>query len=37
MSTHNWLAYLGGSFAIGVFASFNNFTLTLWLATFTTR
>lgn len=30
-----WLAYLGGSFAIGVFSAFNNFTLTLWLAGFT--
>jgi MFS family permease len=29
------LAYLGGSFSIGVFSSFNNFTLTLWLASFT--
>ena len=30
-----WLAYLGCSFSIGVFSSFNNFTLTLWLAGFT--
>src|SRR5215218_11023610 len=31
-----FLAYLGCSFSIGVFSSFNNFTLTLWLASFTT-
>jgi maltose/moltooligosaccharide transporter len=31
-----FLAYLGCSFSIGVFSSFNNFTLTLWLANFTT-
>src|SRR4051812_23466435 len=30
------LAYLGCSLSIGVFAAFNNFTLSLWLATFTT-
>src|SRR4051812_29482329 len=30
-----FLAYLGCSFSIGVFSSFNNFTLTLWLASFT--
>jgi MFS family permease len=30
------IAYLGGSLSIGVFSAFNNFTLTLWLATFTT-
>ena len=30
-----WLAYLGCSFSIGVFSGFNNFTLTLWLAGFT--
>ncbi len=29
------LAYLGCSFAIGVFSGFNSFTLTLWLAGFT--
>jgi MFS family permease len=29
-----WLAYLGCSFGTGVFSAFNNFTLTLWLATF---
>jgi MFS family permease len=28
-------AYLGGSFALGVFNAFNNFTLTLWLVGFT--
>lgn len=27
-----WIAYLGGSFSIGVFSAFNNFTLTLWLS-----
>jgi MFS family permease len=36
MSRLHCVAYLGGSFAIGVFSAFNNFTLTLWLATFTT-
>ena len=36
MSTTQRLAYLGCSFSIGVFSAFNNFTLTLWLATFTT-
>src|SRR4051812_22149941 len=35
MSRLHCVAYLGGSFAIGVFSAFNNFTLTLWLATFT--
>src|SRR5215216_5906618 len=35
MSTTQRLAYLGCSFSIGVFSSFNNFTLTLWLASFT--
>lgn len=30
-----FLAYLGCSFSLGVFSSFNNFALTLWLATFT--
>jgi hypothetical protein len=30
-----WLAYLGCSFAVGVFSAFNNFALTLWLAGFT--
>ncbi|MGH2351683.1 MAG: MFS transporter, partial [Chloroflexota bacterium] len=30
------LAYLGCSLSIGVFYAFNNFTLSLWLATFTT-
>lgn len=29
------IAYLGCGFAIGVFSGFNNFTLTLWLAGFT--
>ena len=29
------LSYLGCSVGIGVFSAFNNFTLTLWLATFT--
>jgi Na+/melibiose symporter-like transporter len=29
------VAYLGGSFALGVFTAFNNFTLTLWLTGFT--
>ncbi|HEY7065394.1 MAG TPA: MFS transporter [Chloroflexota bacterium] len=36
MSRARYVAYLGGSFAVGVFSAFNNFTLTLWLATFTT-
>src|SRR5215217_8087422 len=36
MSATQRLAYLGCSFSIGVFSSFNNFTLTLWLASFTT-
>jgi MFS family permease len=35
MSRNQWLAYLGCSFSIGVFSAFNNFTLTLWLAGFT--
>ncbi|MBA2448060.1 MAG: MFS transporter, partial [Chloroflexi bacterium] len=30
-----WLSYLGWSFSIGVFSAFNNFTLTLWLTSFT--
>jgi MFS family permease len=30
------LAYLGCSLSIGVFSAFNNFTLSLWLSTFTT-
>jgi MFS family permease len=30
-----FLAYLGCSLSIGVFSSFNNFTLTLWLTSFT--
>jgi MFS family permease len=29
------LSYLGCSIGIGIFSAFNNFTLTLWLATFT--
>src|SRR5215212_4394050 len=36
MSATQRLAYLGCSFSIGVFSAFNNFTLTLWLAGFTT-
>ena len=36
MSGAQRIAYLAGSLGIGVFSSFNNFTLTLWLATFTT-
>jgi MFS family permease len=36
MSGAQRAAYLAGSLSIGVFSSFNNFTLTLWLATFTT-
>jgi maltose/moltooligosaccharide transporter len=36
MSGTQRLAYLGCSFSIGVFSAFNNFTLTLWLAGFTT-
>src|SRR6476661_3117226 len=36
MPTSQRLAYLGCSFGIGVFSAFNNFTLTLWLAGFTT-
>jgi maltose/moltooligosaccharide transporter len=36
MSRTQQIAYLGCSFAIGVFAAFNNFTLTLWLAGLTT-
>jgi maltose/moltooligosaccharide transporter len=36
MSGFQRLAYLGCSFSIGVFSAFNNFTLTLWLAGFTT-
>jgi MFS family permease len=35
MPTSQRLAYLGCSFGIGVFGAFNNFTLTLWLAGFT--
>jgi MFS family permease len=30
-----FLAYLGCSFSIGVFSAFNNFTLSLWLTSFT--
>src|SRR5436190_8013451 len=36
MSATQRLPYLGCSFSIGVFSAFNNFTLTLWLASFTT-
>ena len=32
---NRYLAYLACSFSIGVFSAFNNFTLSLWLATFT--
>jgi MFS family permease len=35
MRTSQRVAYLGCSFGIGVFSAFNNFTLTLWLAGFT--
>ena len=35
MSRRQRIAYLGCSFSIGVFSAFNNFTLTLWLAGFT--
>src|SRR5581483_8987831 len=35
MRTGQRVAYLGCSFGIGVFSAFNNFTLTLWLAGFT--
>src|SRR5438067_1427532 len=31
-----WAAFLGGSFASGAFNGFNNFTLSLWLSSFTT-
>jgi MFS family permease len=31
-----YVAYLGGSFAVGVFSAFSNYTLTLWLAGITT-
>jgi hypothetical protein len=30
-----WLAYLGASAAMGAFYAFNNYTLTLWLTSFT--
>lgn len=36
MARGQQLAYLGCSFSLGVFSAFNNFTLTLWLASFTT-
>src|SRR5436190_16011261 len=36
MSATQRLPYLGCSFSIGIFSAFNNFTLTLWLAGFTT-
>ena len=29
------VAYLGGAFSIGVFSAFNNFTMSLWLTSFT--
>src|SRR5581483_8654288 len=35
MRTGQRVAYLACSFSIGVFSAFNNFTLTLWLAGFT--
>jgi hypothetical protein len=35
MSRGQALAYLGCSFSVGVFNAFNNFTLALWLAGFT--
>src|SRR6185295_10115419 len=35
LTLHQRLAFLGCSVGIGVFSAFNNFTLTLWLATFT--
>ncbi len=30
--SRQWIAYLGCSFAIGAFSSFNNFTVSLWLS-----
>ena len=36
MSRIQYVAYLATSFSVGVFSAFNNFTLSLWLATFTT-
>ena len=36
MSGIQYVAYLATSFSVGVFSAFNNFTLSLWLATFTT-
>ena len=36
MPSIQYVAYLATSFGVGVFSAFNNFTLSLWLATFTT-
>ncbi|HZT07995.1 MAG TPA: MFS transporter, partial [Chloroflexota bacterium] len=30
------VAYLGGSFSVGVYSAFNNYTMSLWLTSFTT-
>jgi len=30
------ISYLGGSFSVGVFSAFNNYTMSLWLTSFTT-
>jgi MFS family permease len=36
LSTGQRIAYLGGSFTVGIFGAFNNFTMSLWLTGFTT-
>ncbi len=36
MKTRERIAYLGGSFSVGVYSAFNNYTMSLWLTSFTT-
>jgi len=36
MTSGQRIAYLGGSFSVGVFGAFNNYTMSLWLTSFTT-
>jgi maltose/moltooligosaccharide transporter len=36
MNMRQRIAYLGGSFSVGVFSAFNNYTMSLWLTSFTT-
>src|SRR3954447_11999024 len=36
MNNRQRIAYLGGSFSVGIFSAFNNYTMSLWLTSFTT-